>query len=110
MARPLTEAQATILLNGTPVRAGVITTAGASTTNATTASAFAIPAGSVIEVIADAACVVTIGASASTSYTNAAFGRPCAIGVPQRFILRNSDTTIAVAAGVAVNVAVFVMN
>ena len=110
MARPLTEALATILLSGTPVRAGVITTAGASTTNASTAAPFTLAAGSVIEVIADAACVVTIGASASTSYTNAAFGRPCAIGVPQRFILRNSDTTIAVAGAGATNLAVFVMN
>lgn len=108
MARPISDA-AELLLSGVPVRIGVITTAGASTTNATTASAFTIPGGSVLEVIADAACVVTIGATASTAYTNAAFGRPCAVGVPQRFVLRNSDTTIAVAAGAAVNVAVFAM-
>lgn len=109
MARPGNDLSLALLLNGVPVRAGVITTAGASTTNASTASPFTIAGGSVIEVIADAACVVTIGATASNSYTNAAMGRPMAIGVPQRFVLRDTDTTIAIMGAGATNAVVFVM-
>lgn len=109
MVRPTSESMLTLLLNGVPVRLGVITTAGASTTNASTVAPFTIVGGSVIEVVADAACVLTVGATASTSYTNAAFGRPLAVGAAQRIVLQDGDTTIAVAAAGAVNVAVSVM-
>lgn len=109
MPRPSTTSVLELLLNGVPVKLGTITTAGASTTNASTAVPFTVPAGAVVEVVADAACVLTVGAAASTDYTNAAFGRPLAVGVPQRISLRDTDTTLAVAAGGAVNVAVFVM-
>jgi hypothetical protein len=97
-------------LNGVPVRLGVITTAGASTTNASTAAPFTIAGGTVIEVIADAACVITIGATANNGYTNAAMGRPMAIGVPQRFVLRDTDTTIAIMGAGATNAVVFSLN
>ncbi|HEY1087544.1 MAG TPA: hypothetical protein VGE37_07615 [Archangium sp.] len=108
MARP-SGAVLDLLLAGVPVKAGVITTAGASTTNGTTAVPFTLAGGSVIEVVADAACVLTVGGTASTTITNAAYGRPLAVGVPQRFCLRDTDTTIAVAGAGATNVAVFVM-
>lgn len=107
-ARPTTD-PALMLLNGVPVKLGTITTAGASTTNATTASAFTVTGGSVLMVTCDAAAVFTVGSSASTTYTNAAFGTVMAAGVPRFFILRDSDTTIAVAASAAVNCAVHVM-
>lgn len=109
-ARPLTEATLLIQLNGAPVRLGVITTAGASTTNATTASPFTVVGGSALMVTCDAAAVFTIGSSASTTYTNAAFGTVMATGVPRYFVLRNTDTAIAVASAAAVNCAVHVMN
>lgn len=107
-ARPTTD-PALMLLNGVPVRLGVITTAGASTTNATTATPFTITGGTVLMVTCDAAAVVTVGSSASTTYTNAAFGTVMATGTPRWFILRDTDTTIAVAASGAVNCAVHVM-
>lgn len=107
-ARPTTD-PALMLLNGVPVKLGTITTTGASTTNATTASAFTITGGSVLMVTCDAAAVFTIGATASTTYTNAAFGTVMAVGVPRFFILRDSDTTVAVAAAASVNCAVHVM-
>lgn len=97
-------------LNGVPVRLGVITTTGASTTNATTASAFTVTGGSVLMVTCDAAAVFTVGSSASTSYTNAAFGTVMAAGVPRYFIMRTTDTAIAVASAVTVNCAVHEMN
>lgn len=109
MARPGNDLSLALLLNGVPAKLGTITTAGASTTNASTVTPFTITGGSVIEVVADAACVVTIGATASNVYTNAAMGRPLAIGVPQQFVLRDTDTTIAVMGAGATNVAVFVM-
>lgn len=91
-ARPTTD-PALMLLNGVPVKLGTITTTGASTTNATTASAF----------------TVTGGSSSSTTYTNAAFGTVMSAGVPRYFILRDADTTVAVAAAASVNCAVHVM-
>lgn len=106
--RPTTDPALT-LLNGVPERLGVITTAGASTTNASTASPFTVTGGSVLMVTCDIAAVFTVGATASTAYTNAAFGTVMAAGVPRFFILRPTDTTIAVAAAAAVNCAVHVM-
>ena len=107
-ARPTID-PALLMLNGVPERIGVITTAGASTTNATTASAFTVFGGTVIMVTCDAAAVFTVGSSASTSYTNAAFGTVMAAGAPRYFVLRDSDSTVSVAAAAAVNCAVHVM-
>lgn len=109
-ARPLTENVLLVRLNGVPVPLGVITTAGASTTNATTASAFTIVGGSVLMVTCDASAVVSVGATASVTYTNASFGTVMSSGVPRYFALRDSDTSMAVAAAAAVNCAVAVMN
>lgn len=107
-ARPTTD-PALMLLNGVPVKLGTITTTGASTTNATTASAFTVTGGSVLMVTCDAAAVFTVGSSASTTYTNAAFGMVMSAGVPRWFVLRDSDTSIAVASAATVNCAVHVM-
>ena len=104
-----------ILSKGVPVRQGVITTAGVSTTNTSTATPFTIPAGAVIMVIADAACVVAVGIaglSVNNVYTAANMGVPMAIGVPQLFALRDGptpDTTVAIMGAAAVNAVVFVM-
>lgn len=107
--RPYGELNFFTRLNGVPVRLGVITTAGASTTNASTASPFTVVSGSVLMVTCDATAVFTIGASASTTYTNAAFGTVMAAGIPRYFVLRTTDTAIAVAAAAAVNCAVHTM-
>lgn len=107
-ARPTTD-PALMLLNGVPVKLGTITTTGASTTNATTASAFTVTGGTVLMVTCDAAAVFTVGSSASTTYTNAAFGTVMSAGVPRWFVLRDSDTSIAVASAATVNCAVHVM-
>lgn len=107
--RPYGELNFFHLLNGVPVKLGTITTAGTSTTNATTASPFTVTGGNVIKVTCDAAAVFTVGSSASTTYTNAAFGSVMAAGVAQYFVLRTTDTAIAVAAAAAVNCAVHTM-
>lgn len=106
--RPMTD-PALMLLNGVPVKLGTITTTGASTTNATTASAFTVTGGTVLMVTCDAAAVFTVGSTASTTYTNAAFGTVMSAGVPRWFVLRDTDTAIAVASASSVNCAVHVM-
>lgn len=108
--RPYGELNFFHLLNGVPVKIGVLTTAGASTTNATTAVPFTVTGGTILKVTCDAAAIITIGSAASTSYTNAAFGDVMAIGVSKYFVLRPSDTAIAVAGAGATNCAVFAMN
>lgn len=102
----MTEAMLLVRLNGVPAKLGVITTAGVSTTNVTTATPFTVANGSVLKVTCDAAAVFTIGSSASTSYTNAAFGAVMAAGVAQYFVIRDGDNTVAVASAVTVNCAV----
>lgn len=108
-ARPLPENILILRLNGVPSRIGVIITAGSSTTNATTATPFTLSGGEVLKVVCDAAAVFGVGSSVSTTYTNAAFGEPMTAGVAKYFILRDTDTTIAVAAAASVNCAVFNM-
>lgn len=115
MAFRATPTMLQLLSKGVPVRQGVITTAGASTTNTSTAAPFTIPAGAVVMVIADAACVVAVGVAGLTVnnvYTATNMGVPMAIGVPQIFALRDGpapDTTIAIMGAAAVNAVVFIM-
>jgi len=109
LPRPYGDLNLAHRLNGVPVKLGTITTAGASTTNATTATPFTVVGGSVIRVTCDAAAVFTVGSAAATAYTSASFGSVMAAGVAQTFVLRTTDTSIAVAAAVAVNCAVSVM-
>lgn len=108
-ARPSGEFAMFLRLNGEPVRIGVIV-ATTSTTNASTAVPFTIVGGSVLKVICDAAAVVTVGATANLTYTNAAFGQPVTAGAAWYVIMGDSSTTLAVvsSSGTA-NCAVFNM-
>jgi len=102
--RPGSDLELFSRLNGVPSRLGVITTTGASTTNATTASAFTITGGSTLIVVCDAAAFVNVGATSSTSYTDTAFGFfVMSAGVPKYIVLRDTDTTLAVASAASVN-------
>jgi hypothetical protein len=98
-------------LNGVPVALGVLTTAGTTISNTTTAAPFTLVGGSVIRVVCDAAAFVRVGTTASSDYTSAVFGEPMAVGAVRFFVLQMSDTAIAVdTTGGAANCNVAVMN
>lgn len=81
-------------LNGSPIKLGVITGAGAaSKTNVSTASPFTIMPGSVLYIACDvdAYCIET--ATASSSYTSADFGFPLSAGKALPFIALPGVTT-----------------
>lgn len=108
--RPGNELSLLQLLNGVPVKLGVLTTAGTTISNADTAVPFTVTGGTVLEVVCDAAAFVNIGATASSDYTNANFGRPMTVGVSRWFVLRDTDTAISVdTTGGAANCQVSVM-
>lgn len=109
-ARPASEFQLFTLLNGTPVALGVLTTAGTTISNSTTAVPFTVTGGTVLRVVCDAAAFVRIGTTASSDYTSAVFGEPMPLGVAKWFVLRDADTSIAVdTTGGAANCNVAVM-
>lgn len=98
------------LLNGVPVKIGVLTSTGTSVTQATTASTFTVTGGTVIEVVCDGAGFVNVGGTASSDYTSANFGRPMTAGVSRWFVLRDTDTDLSLdTAGSTVNCNVSVM-
>lgn len=74
------------ILNGSPNRMGLITSAGASTTNATTAAPFTITRGESIMVQCDIAAfcreLLTASTTVSSSYSSADIGRAVQPGVP----------------------------
>lgn len=108
--RPYGELNFFTLLNGVPVKLGVLTTAGTTINNSDTAVPFTVTGGTVLEVVCDAAAFVNIGSTASSDYTNANFGRPMAVGVSRWFVLRTTDTAISVdTTGGAANCQVSVM-
>lgn len=116
LARPGSEFPMMLLLNGVPVKLGVLTSTGTSVCNTSisgctaTATPFTVTGGSVLEAVCDAAGTITIGTTASTDYTNAAAGSPMPLGVSRWFVLRDSDVSIALdTTGGTVNCAVFVM-
>lgn len=109
--RPAGDSVLMQLLNGVPVKIGVLTSTGTSVTQATTGVPFALTAEKVIEVVCDGQGFVKIGATASSDYTDANFGRPMTSGVSRWFILRTGDTNISLdTAGATVNCAVDEMN
>ena len=109
--RPAGELVLFSVLNGVPVALGVLTTAGTTISNSTTAVPFTITGGTVIRVVCDAAAFVRVGTTASSDYTSAVFGEPMATGAAKWFVLRMSDTAIAVdTTGGAANCNVAVMN
>lgn len=96
-----------LLLNGTPVALGVLTSTGTSVTQATTAAPFTFSGGGCYQVTCDGAAVITIGATASTDYTSANFGRALSAGQASFWCVRDSDTNISLdTAGTTVNCAV----
>ena len=94
---------------GAPTALGVLTTAGASITNAATAVPFILRDGSVLRLVSDLACVVNIGGTASNVITSASYGMPLVAGVPLILMLPESATQISVMAAAAVNVNVATM-
>lgn len=109
-ARPTTDNALMLLLNGVPVRIGVLTSTGTSVNQGTTAVTFTVTSGTVLEVVCDGAAFVSVGATASSDYTNANFGRPMSAGVSRWFVLRDSDTDLSLdTAGSTVNCNVSVM-
>ena len=110
--RPAQQLNLFLLLNGTPVALGVIVSAaGASTTNASTAAPFTITSGSVLRVVCDIACVLNVGATASTTITSSNYGKPCAAGVECFVVVpeQTSAITLSMAASGACNANVAVM-
>jgi len=100
------------ILNGSPNRMGVITSAGASTTNATTAAPFTITRGESLMVVCDqpAFCrELLTGTVASSSYTSADFGRPMEAGKSWYVIAGagSGTTSFACVAAVAFNCVFF---
>jgi hypothetical protein len=96
LGRTSNELSLFLLLNGVPVKLGVLTTAGTTINNSDTAVPFTVTGGTVLEVVCDAAAFVNIGSTSSSDYTNANFGRPLTAGVSRWFVLRDSDTAISV--------------
>lgn len=83
-------------LNGVPVRLGVLTSTGTSVNNSTTASTFTVTSGEVYEVICDGSAVVAVGSTATAGdYTSSTMGVPMSTGVSRWFILRDTDTALA---------------
>lgn len=96
-------------LYGSPTALGVLTTAGASVNNATTAAPFTLRGGAVVRLVSDLACVVIIGGTASNVITSAQYGTPLVAGVPLILIVPEAATQISVMAAAAVNVNVATM-
>ena len=96
-----------MLLNGTPVALGVLTSTGTSVTQATTAAPFTFSGGGCYQVTCDGAAVVNIGATASTDYTSANVGRAVAAATASFWCVRDTDTNISLdTSGGTVNCAV----
>ena len=100
------------ILNGSPNRLGVITSASASTTNATTAAPFTITRGESLMVVCDQPAVcreLLVGSAASLTYTSADFGRPMEGGKPWYVVAGGGSgtTSFACVAAVAFNCVFF---
>jgi hypothetical protein len=100
-----------VALNGVPERIGVLTSTGTSVNQSTTASPFTITGGTVLEVVCDGAGFLNVGATSSSDYTNANFGRPVITGGSRWFVLRDTDTNLSLdTSGATVNCNVSVMH
>lgn len=109
--RPYGELNFFHVINGVPTALGVLTTAGTTISNSDTAAPFTVTGGNILRVVCDAGAFVRIGTTASSSYTSAVFGEPMLSGEPKFFVLRTSDTAIAVdTTGGAANCNVATMN
>ena len=96
-----------LLLNGTPVALGVLTSTGTSVTQATTGVPFTFTGGRCYQVTCDGAAVINIGATASTDYTSANFGRAMSAGVEKFWCVADTSTNISLdTSGATVNCAV----
>lgn len=102
------------VLNGSPVRLGVIAGgAGTSTTNISTGTAFTIRRADALLVVCDVQSFCIEGTSASSSYTNAAFGVPMSPNSPRQFVSlpgSASTTTWACVSASAFNCVFFSMD
>lgn len=101
-ARPKTSDQLLLLLNGQPSKLGTLTSTGTGVTNATTATTFTIPAGSVLLFQCDAAVnvmagsTVADGGTVSTTITSSSYGYKIVnAGDPLFMVLDEFTTTVS---------------
>lgn len=108
----LNSAQLDLLANGSPDRLGaLVSAAGATINNNTTAAPFTLEPGAPLLLVASAQCFVRGGTSAAVqanvSHTDANFGVPLAANTPRIFILKDTEAFLAAAGPAAFNLAVF---
>lgn len=115
-SRPAEMNRIAALTNGVPVYIGTLVSgAGATINNATTAAPFVLATlcpSRVLQVDCDLASQVGIQATCSATITNAAYAPTQAAhqNPRQSYILRDTDTNICASGGGALNCAVFCMN
>jgi hypothetical protein len=96
MAGPKSDLSLYLLLNGKPTKLGVLTSTGASVTNASTAVPFTLTGGSVIKVECDAAANVGLQATCHGTVTNANYCELLEVRPAQRvYVVPDSVTTIS---------------
>jgi hypothetical protein len=108
----LNAAQLDMLSKGSPDRLGaLVSAAGATINNNTTAAPFVLELGAPLMLVASAQCFVRGGISnavqADVSHTAANFGIPLAANVPYILILKDTEAFLAAAGPAAFNLAVF---
>ena len=106
-ARPGSDLQATLGIYGEPANLGVIVSgAGASTTNASTAAPFTINAGAqkvlAIRYVCNAAGFITPGGTCSTAIGNAAYGQPVTNLVAGTMFIKDTTTTLSICGSAAI--------
>ena len=107
-ARPVDIFKVLLLVNGEPATVGVLTSAGASVTNSTTAVSFSLPTASIIGQVLTVQCDATayVGFS-STCGTTAATSNGCfrvgASDPPKVVVVRDAQTAINAAGPAAFN-------
>lgn len=108
----LNASQLDLLIRGSPDRLGaLVSAAGATINNNTTASPFVLELGAPLLLVASAQCFVRGGTSnavqADVSHTAANFGIPLAANTPTVFILKDTEAFLAAAGPAAFNLAIF---
>lgn len=108
--RPNSDSVLMLMLNGVPEKIGVLTSTGTTVNQTTTAVPFTVAGETVIEVVCDGAGFINVATTSSSDYTSAVFGRPMQSGVSRWWVLRTTDTNLALdTAGATVNCNVSVM-
>lgn len=93
--RPAGEFPMFLMLNGQPTYVGVLTSTGASVTNATTGVPFTLNGGEVLKFVCDAEAWLTPGGTASLTFSSANLGHPIPAKTAYFMITKETTTTIA---------------